>query len=41
MTVRFSNTGTGGTLEIKQSNGTTQVTGNLPTTVTAPALYRN
>jgi uncharacterized repeat protein (TIGR02543 family) len=40
VTVRFSNAGTGGSLEIK-SGSTAQVTGALPTTVTAPPLFRN
>ena len=40
-TVRFSTTGTGGTLEIRESNGTVVSSGALPTTVQAPALFVN
>lgn len=41
VTVRFANTTTGGTLEIRQANGASQVTGNLPSTVTVPPQFRN
>lgn len=40
-TVRFGNTTTGGTIDIRAAGGATVVTGALPTTVTAPPLFRN
>ena len=40
-TVRFNTTGSGGTLEIRESNGSLVTTGALPTTVTPPALFVN
>ena len=40
-TVRFNTTGSGGTLEIRESNGSLVTTGALPTTVTPPALSVN
>ena len=39
--VRFSSTGTGGTLEIRDASGAVLVSGALPTTVTAPPLFVN
>jgi len=41
VTVRFSNTGTGGTLDVLRSSGGSQVTGALPTSVVPPPLFRN
>ncbi len=40
-TVRFSTTGTGGTLEIRDAGGGVVTSGALPTTVQAPALFAN
>ena len=40
-TVRFSNSGTGGTLELPAFNGAAAFSGSLPTTVVAPPLFRN
>jgi len=40
-TVRFSNSGTGGTLDLRAANGGVVFSGALPTTVTAPALFSN
>ena len=40
-TVRFSTTGTGGTLEIREAGGSVVTSGALPTTVQAPALFAN
>ena len=39
--VRFSSTGTGGTLEIRDAGGAVLSSGALPTTVTAPPLFVN
>lgn len=39
--VRFSNGGTGGTLELRAADGTQQFGGALPTAVTAPPLFAN
>ncbi len=40
-TVRFSNTGTGGSLEISAGGGLAAFSGALPTTVIPPPLFRN
>jgi hypothetical protein len=40
-TVRFSDSGTGGTLELPAYNGAPAYSGALPTTVVAPPLFRN
>jgi uncharacterized repeat protein (TIGR02543 family) len=40
-TLYFSNTGTGGTIEIKSAAGAVISTGALPTTVTVPPLFKN
>jgi hypothetical protein len=40
-TVRFANSGTGGTLELPAFNGAAAYSGALPTTVVAPPLFRN
>jgi hypothetical protein len=40
-TVRFSTTGTGGTLEIRDATGAVLSSGALPTAVQAPALFVN
>ena len=40
-TVRFSNTGTGATLELRAPNGSLQFDAALPSTVIAPPLFRN
>lgn len=40
-TVRFSNSGTGGTLDLPAFNGAAAYSGALPTTVVAPPLFRN
>jgi hypothetical protein len=39
--VRFSNDGTGGTLELRTASGALQWSGPLPSTVTAPPLFRD
>lgn len=39
--VRFSDAGTGGTLEIKRADSSVEWSGALPTTVTAPPLFAN
>jgi hypothetical protein len=39
--VRFANAATGGTLELRQADGTVLRSGALPTTVVAPPLFRN
>ena len=41
VTARFANDGTGGTLQILQAGGATLLSGNLPTTVSAPPLFAN
>lgn len=41
VTVRFSDSGTGGTLEMPAFNGASAYSGALPTTVAAPPLFRN
>ena len=41
VTVRFANTTTGGTLVITKADGTTQVTGSLPTGVATLPQFRN
>jgi hypothetical protein len=40
-TVRFANSGTGGTLDLPAFNGAAAYSGALPTTVVAPPLFRN
>lgn len=40
-TIRFGNTTSGGTIDIRSAGGASVVTGALPTTVTAPPLFRN
>ncbi|TXH60466.1 MAG: hypothetical protein E6Q93_06750 [Burkholderiaceae bacterium] len=40
-TVRFSDSGTGGTLDLTAGAGLSAFSGALPTTVTAPPLFRN
>ncbi|MES2098569.1 MAG: hypothetical protein V4569_02005 [Pseudomonadota bacterium] len=39
--VRFANTGTGGTLELRAADGSVQFSSALPATVVAPPLFRN
>jgi hypothetical protein len=39
--VRFSTTGTGGTLELRNAAGTVLTSGALPTTVTVPPIFKN
>ncbi len=41
VTVRFGNTTSGGTIDVRNAGGGTVITGALPTTVTAPPLFRN
>lgn len=40
-TVRFAQTGTGGTLEVRTAGGAALTSGPLPTTVTPPGLFRD
>jgi len=39
--IRFSTTGTGGTLELRNAAGTVLRSGALPTSVTVPPIFKN